>query len=271
MINNGTFNLASGDDGMHADKTLEINNGEFQITQSYEGIESAAITINDGYFQMIASDDGINVAGGNDGSGMGQGMRPGGKPNRGGGPGQDTYTSSGSYTLDINGGYIYVDAAGDGIDVNGAITMTGGTVIVNGPTQNMNGALDYDQGFNISGGFLLAVGSAGMAQAPGTSSSQNSILVNFNSAQQAGTLIHIQGSNGEDILTFSPTKVYQSIAFSSADIVTGTTYDMYLGGSSTGTATDGLYEGGTYSSGTQYTSLTISGVVTSVGGGGFRR
>lgn len=40
---------------------------------------------------------------------------------------------------------------------------------------------------------------------------------------------------------------------------------VYYGGSSTGTATDGLYEGGAYSGGTKFTSLTVSGVVTKVG------
>jgi hypothetical protein len=34
-----------------------------------------------------------------------------------------------------------VDALGDGLDVNGAISMSGGRVIVIGPTGNMNGAL----------------------------------------------------------------------------------------------------------------------------------
>ena len=41
-----------------------------------------------------------------------------------------------------------------------------GTVIANGPTNDGNGPLDYLGTFNISGGFLVAVGSSGMAQVP---------------------------------------------------------------------------------------------------------
>ncbi len=63
-INGGTFVLASGDDGMHADETLEVNGGDIRIANSYEGLESAVITINDGDIHVVASDDGVNVAGG---------------------------------------------------------------------------------------------------------------------------------------------------------------------------------------------------------------
>jgi hypothetical protein len=148
--------------------------------------------------------------------------------------------------------------------------MTGGVVLVNGPVENMNAALDYDGDFNISGGFFVAAGSAGMAMAPGQASSQNSILVNLDAALQAGTLFHIQNSAGQDILTFAPTKQYQSVVFSSPDLVQGTTYSIFTGGSTTGTIVDSLVQGGTYSGGTQLTSLTLNSVVTQVGqAGGF--
>lgn len=159
-----------------------------------------------------------------------------------------------------------VTAAGDGVDANGAIEMTGGVLVVNGPTANNNGALDYDAGFKITGGFLVATGSSGMAQAPGTSSTQLSVLLNLAAAQKAGTLVRIQTASGEELLTFSPAKPYQSIAFSSPELTKGSTVDVYFGGTSTGTVADGLYDGGTYASGTKTTSLTLSGTTTTVGG-----
>jgi hypothetical protein len=265
-INGGTFVIASGDDAMHADSTLEVNDGDIRITDSYEGLESAVITINDGQFHVISSDDGLNVAGGMDGSGMNQGPAPGGGPGRGGGPGQDVFTYSGDNYLYINGGYVVIDAAGDGLDVNGAIEMTDGVVIVNGPTERMNGALDYDASFKITGGFLVAAGSAGMAQAPSESSTQASVLLNFDSTLRAGTLVHIQSAEGSEILAFSPTKDFQSIAFSSSALVSGSTYEVTTGGSATGTVQDGLYRDATVAAGDPYTSFTVSGMVTRVGG-----
>ncbi|MCB0113066.1 MAG: carbohydrate-binding domain-containing protein [Caldilineaceae bacterium] len=260
-LNGGSFAIASGDDGVHADATLTINGGDIDISRSYEGIESAVITVNGGDIHIVSSDDGLNGAGGVDGSGMAQGF--------GGRPGQNSFVG-GNYFFYMNGGRIVIDAAGDGVDVNGSIVMTGGVVLVNGPTEQMNGALDYDGGFQISGGLFVAVGSAGMAQAPDTSSTQYSVLVNTTSTQQAGTLVHLQSSSGEDIVTFAPSKAYQSILISSPELSSGETYQLYLGGSVGGEAVDGLYTDAGYSGGTQYTSLTLASVVTQVGGGGGR-
>mgnify|MGYP000854518546 FL=1 len=272
-VNGGTFSLASGDDAIHADTSITISDGEFNISESYEGIESKVITINGGSFRVISSDDGINIASGMDGSGnmMRGGM--GGPGNRGaGGPGANVAAGSNSGNLlTINGGYIYVDAVGDGIDVNGGMVMTDGIVIVNGPTSNGNGALDYDSGFQLSGGTLLAVGSAGMAMAPDNSSSQHAFLVNFNTMYTAGTLIHIETSSGET-LTFAPSKEFQSIAYSSPTLKQGDQVNIYIGGNSSGDTTDGLYTSGTYSGGSLAATLTLSNVITSQGSqGGFRR
>ncbi len=249
VINDGDFAISSGDDGIHADTTLTINNGRFQLAKCYEGIESMNITINGGDIHIVAGDDGINGAGGVDGSGMGG--WPGGM-------------ATGNYYLYINGGYIYVNAVGDGIDVNGTIIMTDGTVLVNGPTNNANGALDYDKAFAISGGFLAAAGSSGMAQAPGATSSQYALLINFSSVVKAGTLFHIQNISGEDILSFVPAKNYQSVAFSSPKLQKGATYEIYTGGTSTGALSDGLYQDGAYTAGTKLTSFTISSMVTRI-------
>jgi len=91
--------------------------------------------------------------------------------------------------------------------VNGSITMSAGTVIVHGPTQDMNAAIDYDGTFVISGGFLVAAGSAGMAQAPSNSSTQRSVKITYSQAKAAGTLVHIQKtSDSANILTFAPAK-----------------------------------------------------------------
>jgi hypothetical protein len=191
-------------------------------------------------------------------------MGPGFGGGAGGRQGQDTFVSSGN-RLQINGGTVALYAAGDGIDVNGSITMTDGLVLVHGPTENMNGALDYDGSFTLSGGLLVAAGSSGMAQAPDQSSTQYSVLLNFDAVVQAGTLLHIQSSEGDELLTFAPAKDYQSIVFSSAELEEGATYDVSLGGSSRGTAHDGLYRDGTYSSGSQAGRFTVAEIVTMLG------
>jgi hypothetical protein len=255
-ITAGTISIASGDDAIHADATLEIDGGEISIAQSYEGLESAVMTINDGTIHVKSSDDGINVAGGVDGSSVN------------GRAGQNQFAANMNNQLFVNGGYLSIDAGGDGIDCNGPIYMTGGAIICNGPTDNGNGALDYDGEFKVTGGYVIAVGSSGMAEVASDTSSVNSIMVNFDSVQQSGTLVHVESQDGEGILTVAPLKQFQSVVLTSSAIKQGETYKVYLGGTSTGTVIDSLYSGGTYSPGAEYVSLSIEGVVTTSGATG---
>lgn len=256
-MSGGEVSISSGDDGIHADATLTIDSGTINIAKSYEGIESEIITLNGGTIHLVAADDGLNAAGGADGSSVN------------GRAGENPFAESGNAYIHINGGYLYLDSAGDGVDSNGSIDMTAGTVIVNGPTNDGNGPLDYNGTFNINGGFFVAVGSSGMAQNASASSTQYSVLYGFDTAQAAGAIIRIESESGEEILTFAPAKSYQSVVLSSPELGNGS-YILYSGGTSDGASVDGLYSDGNYSEGTQVASFTISSVVTSVGAvGGF--
>lgn len=251
-VSGGTVNIASEDDGIHADSEIDISGGTIDILKSYEGLESAVINISDGIIKAAASDDGINISGGNDSSSVN------------GRPGQNSFASSGSDSLNISGGSICIDANGDGIDANGSVYMSGGTVIVNGPTSQGNGALDYYQKFEISGGLLIAAGSAGMAQTPSEGSAQNSVLISYSKVQKAGTIVSIEGEDGKNIITFAPGKDYQSIIVSSPEFKTDSAYQLYTGGSSTGTENNGLYAEGSYENGTKLTDFTVSKTVLSI-------
>lgn len=216
LVQAGELKLSSGDDGIHADMSVIVEGGKIDILKSYEGIEGSVVTIADGELNIVADDDGINVAGGNDGSAAQ------------GGPG-DRFAASGSYLLAIKGGNMTVNAAGDGLDSNGAIEMSGGHVLVYGPTMNGNGALDYDGTFNITGGFLAAAGSAGMAAAPSDASRQYSLLMTYPEVQAAGTTVVLKDSEGRAVATVTPPKAYQTIVISSPDLKQGAAYTLYTG------------------------------------------
>ncbi|HCW53273.1 MAG TPA: dockerin type 1 [Clostridium sp.] len=253
-INGGTIEISSGDDGLHADTTLNINNGNINILTSYEGIESETINLNDGTIHLVSSDDGINASGSSTSN----------AENSPAGPGSPMSESSGTGMLNINGGYIFVDASGDGLDANGSAYMTGGTVLVCGPTNGGNGALDYDNKFEISGGTLIAAGSSGMAQSFSDTSTQNFVSINL-SSQPANTIVNIQDSAGNNIITFAPSKTFEALTISSPDLKNGETYTVYTGGTMSSDSKDGLYSNdGTYSNGTKINSFTISSVNNSV-------
>ena len=249
-INKGTFTLSTGDDGIHADSDLELSGGNITVTKSYEGIESRTILkINDGNISVTSSDDGINV---------------GADTGFGGPGGMGGSTTTTKNYLYVNGGSVYLNANGDGIDINGSVVMAGGSLIINGPTSSGNGALDYNNSFKMTGGFLVAAGSSGMAQAPDATSTQRSVLINFKSSQKAATFVRIQTTTGTNVLTFQPVKNFQSIAFSSPDLSNGTGYEIFTGGAFSGTGVNGIYQEGTYSGGAKYGSFTVSGIVTKV-------
>ncbi|HQF80049.1 MAG TPA: carbohydrate-binding domain-containing protein [Flexilinea sp.] len=290
IINDGSFSLASGDDGIHADNEIEINNGQILIKQSEEGIESAVITINSGTIDITSKDDGMNAS---DGSGE-ERMGPGGSDFFGGrGMGQRPVDrgqapenmdavqnpiapqspdinngenqSASSIMLTINGGLIIVNAGGDGLDSNGSIGMSGGTVLVNGPTNSGNGSLDYMGTFDLSGGTVVAVGSAGMAQGSSADSSQNSIMINFDAVQAANTLFSILDQNGNVVIAFEPVKQYQSVFLTTPVLKAGETYTVRLGGTCSGTEQDHLYTDGTVIDGTVYTTFEMAEGTTQIG------
>jgi len=230
-IAGGETTLTAGDDGLHADASLVIKGGKTTVADSYEGVESAMMTISGGEVRISSKDDGINVAGTNP-------------------------------TLQIDGGYVAVNSAGDGVDVNGTIKMTDGVVVVSGPTANMNGSLDYDRSFEMTGGFLVAAGSAGMAQAPGAQSTQHAVMMNYSKTQAAGTLVSLLDSQGKPVVAFAPAKQYQTVVVSSPALKKGETYTFYTGGTATGKLTDGLYTDGTYQGGAKVVGFTIADIVT---------
>ncbi|QTE29232.1 carbohydrate-binding domain-containing protein [Pengzhenrongella sicca] len=254
----GDVTLASGDDGVHADAGLNVAGGTVAVTQSYEGLESANITIDGGDVTLVASDDGVNVAGGADSSGAQEGAAPGG--------GTDEFSDTGEFLLAITGGTISVDSGGDGLDSNGSAQISGGTIVVSGPTNDGNGALDVNGTLEVSGGVLLAAGSSGMVVAPDEASAQGWVAIGFDSVQAAGTVVHVVAADGTEIASFESAKDFQSIVLSSADLVAGETYTVLTGGTVSGEVVAGLSTSGDSSGATQ--ALTVTAGEAPAGGGG---
>jgi hypothetical protein len=245
VVNGGTITAATADDGIHADSALTVNGGSIAISKSYEGLESGYgdLTINGGRIRVVSSDDGVNLAGNGD-------APPG--------------SAAANYTMRITGGRLTVLASGDGLDANASVAMSGGCAFVHGPTANNNAAVDFDGGFVITGGVLAAAGSAGMAQSPGTASTQASVHVTFSSARSAGTVMQLTDASGNSLLDFAPSKTFQSLVISAPGLTRGGSYTLFSGGTVSGDAVDGVYESGRFTPGTSKLTYTQSAITTRV-------
>ena len=222
-INDGTYTLTTGDDGVHSGEALEINGGTITISESYEGLEGLTVTINDGDIDITSSDDGINAAGGTEEMGFG-------------GMGNDSTddTSTDEMWMEINGGYIHVLAGGDGIDSNGDITVNGGEVYIDGPSDNGNSAIDYGDrsACYINGGTVVAIGSSGMAEDISDDSDQQVMLVKLDSQKEAGE-VTLTDSDGNEIITYTALKAYDCVIISTKDLEAGQTYTLTTSGTQT--------------------------------------
>lgn len=241
-IDNGQITISSADDGIKSKYYVEINGGTINIVNSKEGIEAPNIFVNGGEVSLNATDDGFNATYGNGGE-----------------------FDDGSI-LTFNGGYVYVNSTqGDAIDSNGDVNFNGGVIVVHGPQSSPEVGMDYNGTCKVTGGFLVISGTnSNMTQAPGNTSTQRSVLLRTSQSITAGTLFHIEDTAGNSLLTFAPNRRYYSIVFSSSELVSGTSYKVYTGGTSTGTLRNGLYTGGTYSGGTLRTTFTLTGIVQTV-------
>lgn len=240
-INGGTLKLAStSGKGIKAVNKFTQNAGNITVTKSYEGVESFAVIINGGSLDITATNDGINTTAGTVNGG--------------------TESNDGSSLVVTGGMLISTVSSGDAIDSNGNITVSGGTIIANGPSSGAEEAVDFNGTFNMNGGVFIGAGSnSNMTKAMSSSSTQSNIYVTSKSLISSSSLINIRIGDA-DIITFKPKFGGYKFLFSAPTMTKGASYSIFTDGSySTTTNTSGLYSGGTYAAGTSKSTGTLSG------------
>ena len=246
-VSGGDVNVTSADDGMNA--SLKTSNSE--STDSSENTSDTADqqqnnqqqgslpggqqngTSNQqqqGMGQPPAmpggnAQDGMSQNGttGTGQQGMGQPPQGGGMPGGGGGTFEVVDAA-----INVSGGNITVNAEGDGIDSNGVTTLSGGTLIVNGPSQGGNAALDTNGDLLLNGATVLSGSTADMFEAPSTNSTSGYLKLTNSSGFEQGSTVQVADSSGKVVANYKVTKSnVQLVLVSSSSIVKGQSYTVY--------------------------------------------
>lgn len=226
------------DAALYSDASLTIDGeGSLDVHAVYEGISSTMhIDILSGSIRIFATEDGINA------------------------------NNDGVSHIDISGGYVYIETGvGDGIDSNGTITISGGTVIAQSALVGGNSGLDADGAITIDGGLVIASGGSMMGSVS-PDSSQRSLLIEFGPALLPDTLVTVRDPAGVDVVTFAPSQPFVEMLVSAAALQDDVEYTVYTGGVGNGEAVDGLYADGAAEPGTVFGTVTTA---SAVGGGRF--
>lgn len=224
---NGEYLLSTGDDAIHANRHIQIDDGLYNIPESYEGIEALSMDIHGGTFVIVSADDGLNAAGGSDVAGSDVAGNDFSGDNRPRG-GRSFGATEGAY-INITGGSFVINASGDGIDSNGALTIAGGSIFVEGSESGGDSPIDYDGTAVITGGEVIATGAAGMFQGFSEDSAQPFITGYLESAQAGGTSVRLLDAAGTVILEYTPEKSFAAVLISSPQLTKGESYRIEIG------------------------------------------
>ena len=159
----------------------------------------------------------------------GTGQQGMGQPPQGGMPGGGGGTFEViDAAINVSGGHVTVNAEGDGIDSNGVTTLSGGTLIVNGPSQGGNAALDTNGDLLLNGATVLSGSTADMFEAPSTNSTSGYLKLTNSSGFEQGSTVQVADSSGKVVANYKVTKSnVQLVLVSSSSIVKGQSYTAY--------------------------------------------
>lgn len=121
----------------------------------------------------------------------------------------------------------------DGLDSNGDIYITGGTIRISLNGTGMNNAIDYGSESGgiceINGGTVLAAGSNVMMESISDTSAQCSLMFSLDTLTQADSVVTVTNTDGTNILSWTVPCAFTTVTLSCPEMKTGETCFVTIG------------------------------------------
>ena len=228
--------LRAGDDGIKALRTLEILDGKLTIEGSEEGLEGQYVNIHGGNTLINSNNDGVNASLKdqlpNDQEYEDQkedSDQPDASPVPLGGA-RDT-TEVIDTVINMTGGNVTLNVGADGMDSNGFETYTGGTLLVNGPTNDDNNPLDPNGDLLINGDATITAAGGGLElyKAPSEASEEGYVRLVDEDTIPVGQSVQATDASGNVVGNYRVTiPGVKQVLFANPSIVKGQEYQLYV-------------------------------------------
>ena len=228
--------LRAGDDGIKALRTLEILDGKLTIEGSEEGLEGQYINIHGGNTLINSNNDGVNASLKdqlpNDQEYEDQkedSDQPDASPVPLGGA-RDT-TEVIDTVINMTGGNVTLNVGADGMDSNGFETYTGGTLLVNGPTNDDNNPFDPNGDLLINGDATITAAGGGLElyKAPSEASEEGYVRLVDEDTIPVGQSVQATDASGNVVGNYRVTiPGVKQVLFANPSIVKGQEYQLYV-------------------------------------------
>ncbi len=178
------------------------DNGVLDITADNEGLDTEMhLAIEGGNVNITSGNDGINC------------------------------NEDGVSAIVISGGTvdITVDGStgeGDGIDSNGYLTLSGGTVYASACGQSADAGLDAEQSVSLTGATVMA---AGNMLDELNCDGQCCAVFSFGQRQSGGVTYAVKDSKGETVLEYAPANDFTLLTVTSPELAEGESYSLWAG------------------------------------------
>lgn len=231
LISGGELTLTTKSDAIRATHAIEQTGGDVNVEASYEALEARYIVLSGGKSLLHSEDDAIN------------------------GVADDHDTAEnpiGSAVL-LSGTYLCVYAGKDGVDVDGSLAVTGGTVLIFGTTSDSR-VFDYNSSAALTGGAFAALGGKDFL-ADFTGAINQATFACKLPETASHTPITLIDENGKAVLSITSAYTYETALLSAPALQKAKTYTVCLGGEVSGADENGFAAAPTQTGGTELGTL----------------